>query len=154
MFNASFQSLSAAASNYINSTVVDSICTDAISGTVTVLFKSGAVYRYDNVSRRAIVKFNIDNAARSLGKFINNTCKADGVKYVELAPAMWSLLFNSFLMNPMNPLFELRRVVYRATEPGVEDITQLLGCYSTLDEADVARDQYRDRYPMSSLYIE
>ena len=63
----------------------------------------------------------------------------------------WSLLFNSFLMTP---LFELRRVVYRATEPGVEDITQLLGCYSTLDEADVARDQYRDRYPMSSLYIE
>ena len=55
---------------------------------MTVLFKSGAVYRYDNVSRRAIVKFNIDNAARSLGKFINNTCKADGVKYVELAPAM------------------------------------------------------------------
>ena len=54
----------------------------------------------------------------------------------------------------MNPLFELRRVVYRATEPGVEDITQLLGCYSTLDEADAARDQYRDRYPMSSLYIE
>ena len=88
MFNASFQSINSAANGFINSTVVDSIATDAISGTVTVLFKSGAVYRYDNVSRRAIVKFNIDNAARSLGKFINNVCKADGVKYVELAPAM------------------------------------------------------------------
>ena len=88
MFNASFQSINSAANGFINSTVVDSIATDAISGTVTVLFKSGAVYRYDNVSRRAIVKFNIDNAARSLGKFINNVCKADGVSYVELAPAM------------------------------------------------------------------
>ena len=62
--------------------------TDAIAGTVTVLFKSGAVYRYDNVRRRAIVKFNIDNAARSLGKFINNVCKANTVSCVQLAPAM------------------------------------------------------------------
>ena len=54
----------------------------------------------------------------------------------------------------MSELYELRRVVYQATEPGVDDITQLLGCYATLDEADHARDQYCDRYPMSSLYIE
>ena len=62
-----------------------------------------------------------------------------------------TLTLHSFIMSE---LYELRRVVYQATEPGVDDITQLLGCYATLDEADHARDQYCDRYPMSSLYIE
>tara|TARA_B100002051_G_C16478200_1_gene506750 strand:- start:517 stop:681 length:165 start_codon:yes stop_codon:yes gene_type:complete len=54
----------------------------------------------------------------------------------------------------MTNLYELRRVVHKATDPNDEDITQLLGCYPTLDEADNALDQYVNRYPYSSLYIE
>jgi hypothetical protein len=55
-------------------------------------------------------------------------------------------------MNP-DELYELRRVVYKATDPNDDDVTQLLGCYATLDEADLALDQYSDRYPCSSLFI-
>ena len=54
----------------------------------------------------------------------------------------------------MTMLYELRRVVYVTTDPNDEDVTQLLGCYATLDEADQARDQYRDRYRYSTMYIE
>ena len=54
----------------------------------------------------------------------------------------------------MTQLYELRRIVAKATDPNDEDITQLLGCYPTLDEADLAMDSYSHRYPYSSLYIE
>ena len=54
----------------------------------------------------------------------------------------------------MTALYELRRVVYQATDPNDEDVTQLLGCYATLDEADQAREHYSDRYRYSTMYIE
>lgn len=54
----------------------------------------------------------------------------------------------------MTALYELRRVVYIATDRNDEDVTQLLGCYDTYDEADNAREQYRDRYRYSTMYIE
>ena len=54
----------------------------------------------------------------------------------------------------MTELYELRRVVFKATDPNDDDITQLLGCYATLDEADNALEQYSDRYRYSSLFIE
>ena len=54
----------------------------------------------------------------------------------------------------MTAPYELRRVVYKAMDPNVEDITELLGCYATLDEADNAREQYADRYRYSNLFIE
>ena len=78
MFSASFQSIANGAAFYINSSCVDCISTDAINGIVSVLYKNGATYRYTNVSRRAIVKFNIDDA-RSMGKFVNTVLKQDGV---------------------------------------------------------------------------
>ena len=54
----------------------------------------------------------------------------------------------------MTELYELRRVVFKATDPNDDDITQLLGCYSTLDEADNALEQYANRYRYSTLFIE
>ena len=54
----------------------------------------------------------------------------------------------------MTTLYELRRIVSAATDPNDDDVTQLLGCYPSLDEADLAKDWYESRYPASSLYIE
>ena len=69
-----FQSIFSNCDTYCNSTVADSINVDLLSGTVTVLYKDGSIYRYSNVSRRAIFKFIVDDA-RSFGKFINNVLK-------------------------------------------------------------------------------
>ena len=65
--------------NYVNSTCADSVHVDAITGTASVLFNDGNIYRYSNVSRRAIIKFIIDDA-KSLGKFINNVLLTDRVR--------------------------------------------------------------------------
>ena len=74
MFNKFFQSVFTNCDNYVNSTACDSVHVDALSGTASVLYKNGDVYSYNNVSRRAIIKFIMDDA-RSLGKFINNVLK-------------------------------------------------------------------------------
>ena len=73
-----FQSIFTYSDNYVNSTCADSIHVDVVSGTASVLYKDGSIYRYSNVSRRAIIKFIIDDA-RSFGKFINNVLKAERV---------------------------------------------------------------------------
>ncbi len=74
MFNKFFQSVFTDFDNYINSTACDSVHVDAMTGTASVLYKDGSVYRYTNVIRRAIAKFIID-PARSLGKFVNVVLK-------------------------------------------------------------------------------
>ena len=74
MLNKFFQSIFTNCDNYVNSTACDSIHVDAISGTASVLYKNGDIYRYTNVSRRAIIKFIMDDA-RSLGKFVNTALK-------------------------------------------------------------------------------
>ena len=53
----------------------------------------------------------------------------------------------------MIKLFELRRLMAKAIEPNDEDVTQTLGFYPTLDEADLALDAYQSRYPSSYLFI-
>ena len=59
----------------INSTAVDQMYVNPLRGKVTVAFADGTgVYDYTNVSRRACLKFVIDDA-RSLGKFVNNVLK-------------------------------------------------------------------------------
>ena len=78
MFTKFFQSVFTNTDNYVNSTVVDSIHVDALNGTASVLYKSGDIYNYTNVSRSAIATF-IQDDARSLGKFINNVLKQDRV---------------------------------------------------------------------------
>ena len=54
----------------------------------------------------------------------------------------------------MIKLFELRRLMAKAVEPNDEDVTQTLGFYPTLDEADLALDAYQSRYPSSYLFIQ
>ena len=78
MFSRFYQSIFTQCDNHINSTCADSVHVDAITGTASVLYKDGSIYRYENVSRRAIIKFIMDDA-RSLGKFINNVLKAERV---------------------------------------------------------------------------
>jgi len=78
MFSRFFQSVFTQCDNYINSTACDSVHVDAITGTASVLYKDGSIYRYENVSRRAIIKFILD-PARSLGKFVNVVLKAQRV---------------------------------------------------------------------------
>ena len=51
-------------------------------------------------------------------------------------------------------MYELIRIIAKATDPNDDDVTQLLGCYSTFDEADLALDDYSNRYPCSSLFIQ
>ena len=63
----------------INSTACHGVVVDPISGTATVQFNDGNAYHYTNVSRRAIIKFLMDDA-RSLGKFLNNVLKQQRVK--------------------------------------------------------------------------
>ena len=45
----------------------------------------------------------------------------------------------------MTNLYELRRLIAKAVEPNDEDVTQTLGFYPTLDEADLALDAYQSR---------
>ena len=78
MFSRFYQSIFTQTDNYINSTACDSVHVDAITGTASVLYKDGSIYRYENVSRRAIVKFIMD-PARSLGKFVNVVLKQQRV---------------------------------------------------------------------------
>ena len=59
---------------FVNSTCVDMLSVDVINGTATVCFTDGGLYKYTNVSRRAILKFIMDDA-RSLGKFVNCVLK-------------------------------------------------------------------------------
>ena len=84
MHGAFFQSIFTQCDNYVSSTAITSVHLDVITGTVAVLYNNDLMYRYTNVSRRAILKFILDDA-RSLGRFVNTYCKADGVKCVELA---------------------------------------------------------------------
>ena len=78
MFSRFYQSIFTQCDNYINSTACDSVHVDAITGTASVLYKDGSIYRYENVSRRAIIKFILD-PARSLGKFVNVVLKQQRV---------------------------------------------------------------------------
>ena len=54
----------------------------------------------------------------------------------------------------MSNLYELHRLIAKAVDPNDDDVTQMLGCYPTLDEADLALDAYSDRYPNAYLFIQ
>jgi len=73
-----FQSVFKLCDNFVNSTAADLIHVDAINGTAYVVYKDGGRYLYKNVSRRAIIKFIMDDA-RSFGKFVNNVLKQQRV---------------------------------------------------------------------------
>ena len=54
----------------------------------------------------------------------------------------------------MTNLYELRRLIAKAVESEDDDVTQMLGCYPTLGEADLALDAYSARYPNAYLFIQ
>ena len=54
----------------------------------------------------------------------------------------------------MTHLYELHRLIAETVEPNDEDETQMLGCYPTLGEADLALDAYSARYPNAYLFIQ
>ena len=76
-----FQSMFTNCDNYVNSTAACTVHVDVVNGTAAVLYHDDSIYKYTNVSRRAIFKFIMDDA-RSLGKFINNVLKQDRVSAV------------------------------------------------------------------------
>jgi hypothetical protein len=86
MFNQTFtRSYTFNGTQQLNSTAVEYMNVDALRGMVTVMYRnSGCVYQYTNVSKRACLKFLLDNAGRSMGKFINNACQASRTKCVAL----------------------------------------------------------------------
>ena len=67
MHGAFFQSIFTNCDNYVSSTSVTSIHLDVITGTVAVLYNNDLMYRYTNVSRRAILKFILDDARSLVG---------------------------------------------------------------------------------------
>jgi len=73
-----FQSLFSNTTSYVPSTAVRSLYVDPIRGTATAMYikddMNNGIYKYTNVSRRAIIKFMLDDA-RSLGKFVNVVLK-------------------------------------------------------------------------------
>ena len=54
----------------------------------------------------------------------------------------------------MTHLYELVRIIAKATDPNDDDVTQLCGCYPTLDEADLAKDHYEAQAPWLSFVIQ
>ena len=73
-----------------NSSCSDGVAVDIISGTASVLFSNGSVYRYTNVSRRAIANLLI-NPNMSLGFWINanlvGTRRTDYTQTYDALPA-------------------------------------------------------------------
>lgn len=53
---------------------VEVMYVNIIAGTVEVAYKKGSIYRYSNVSRRAITNLLL-NPSMSLGFWVNKNCK-------------------------------------------------------------------------------
>ena len=79
-----FQSIFQGCDNYVSSSSITSVHVDVVTGTVAVLYNNDRMYRYENVSRKAILTFILDKS-RSLGRFVNTYCKSADVKWMELA---------------------------------------------------------------------
>ena len=70
------------------STAIECIFTNLIDGCVSVMFNNGAVYRYSNVSRRAIANLHLQKNI-SFGFWVNANCiKPKRVKCVKLYNAI------------------------------------------------------------------
>ena len=59
-----------------NSAAVGCITTNFLNGVVNVMFNNGSVYRYSNVSRRAIANLQLQ-PNMSLGFWVNNNLLAN-----------------------------------------------------------------------------
>ena len=65
------------------SEAIEGISLSLINGTVSVMYRGGAVYRYTNVSRRAIANLML-NPNMSLGFWVNENCVNTKRSNVEL----------------------------------------------------------------------
>ena len=65
-----------------SSDAIECISLSLINGTVSVMYRGGAVYRYTNVSRRAIANLML-NPNMSLGFWVNANCKTKRVSYTQ-----------------------------------------------------------------------
>ena len=73
------------------STAIHCISTDFLNGIVDVMFNNGSVYRYSNVSRRAIANLQLQRNM-SLGFWVNNNLVGNKrVKYVQTYAAIPSI---------------------------------------------------------------
>ena len=68
---------------YVESSAVLQMQADLLSGMCIVTYASGNIYRYQGVSRRAILRFMRDSE-RSLGMFTNDVLKAEHVTCTKL----------------------------------------------------------------------
>lgn len=69
------------------SDAIEGISLSLINGTVSVMYNNGSVYRYTNVSRRAIANLML-NPNMSLGFWVNANCKTKRVSYKQLYTAI------------------------------------------------------------------
>ena len=70
------------------SAAIHCISTDFLNGVVDVMFSNGSVYRYSNVSRRAIANLQLQRNM-SLGFWVNNNLLANKrVKFTETYSAI------------------------------------------------------------------
>jgi hypothetical protein len=69
------------------SDAIEGISLSLINGTVSVMYNNGAVYRYTNVSRRAIANLML-NPNMSLGFWVNANCKNDRARCAKLYNAI------------------------------------------------------------------
>ena len=71
-----------------NSSCCDGVAVDLLTGTASVLYTSGAVYNYTNVSRRAIANLML-NPNLSLGFWINaNLVDSKRVEFTQTYDAL------------------------------------------------------------------
>ena len=70
-----------------SSDAIECISLSLINGTASVMYRGGAVYRYTNVSRRAIANLML-NPNMSLGFWVNANCKNDRAQCAKMYDAI------------------------------------------------------------------
>ena len=70
-----------------SSDAIECISLSLINGTVSVMYRGGAVYRYTNVSRRAIANLML-NPNMSLGFWVIANCKNDRAQCAKMYDAI------------------------------------------------------------------
>lgn len=70
--------------SFRTSEAIEAIYVNPLKGVVELAYAKGLLYRYTNVSRRAILNLLL-NPSISLGFWVNTNCKADRAKCLRLA---------------------------------------------------------------------
>ena len=70
--------------SFRTSDAIEAIYVNPLKGVVELAYAKGNLYRYTNVSRRAIINLLL-NPSMSLGFWVNTNCKGDRAKCEPLA---------------------------------------------------------------------